>query len=109
MCALASSALGYEGITPTILSDQRGMNKNSISIASCKGIAEDEGVIQSECSLVIVAVQSASALRETLVCYEQATFLSIDILDDELVASVISLVNNSIAIARIAHPYAFPA
>ena len=102
MGALASSTLGYEGISPAVLSDQRGMNKYCITIASGKGVAEDEGVVQSERPLVIVAVQGTSALRKIAVGNEQSAFFSVGILDDELVTSVVRLVNDGIPIACVA-------
>ena len=98
MCALACSALCDEGIPPSVLSHQRGMNQNGVAKASCKGIAKDECVVQSECSLVLVAVQGASALGEIAVGNEQAALLSVDVLNDELISSVIRLVNDSITI-----------
>jgi hypothetical protein len=74
---------------------------------ACKGEYQHQRVVQSEAPHIIVPVQGTTAITEILVGTQQTAIASIDILDDELVATVINFIYDGVTISRVELPDTF--
>jgi len=80
------------------------VDEESLQSAAGKGEDEHQGVVQSEATHVVVAVQGASAVAEVLVGLQQAAAGPVDVLDDILVASVVESIHDGISVSRVESP-----
>lgn len=104
LSTLSGSAFGDECISVSVLSYQGCVDEESLQSAAGKGEDEHQGVVQSEATHVVVAVQGASAVAEVLVGLQQAAAGPVDVLDDILVASVVEFIHDGISVSRVESP-----
>lgn len=104
LSTLSGSAFGDECVSVSVLSYQRCVDEESLQSAAGKGEDEHQGVVQSEATHVVVAVQGASAVAEVLVGLQQAAAGPVDVLDDILVASVVESIHDGISVSRVESP-----
>jgi hypothetical protein len=83
------------------------MDKHGLVERACEGINEHECIVESEGAHHPVAVEGTLAVCESAVADEQAAITVGNVTDNELVATIWKLVNNSIAIAGVKLPHQF--
>ena len=81
------------------------MDEKGFLEASRKGEDKHQGIVESEAAHVVVAIQGATAVAEVLVGQQQAAFGTVDVFDDVLIAAIVELVNDGVAVSRIKGTY----
>ena len=107
LSTLSGSAFGDECISISVLSYQGCVDEESLQSAAGKGEDEHQGVVQSEATHVVVAVQGASAVAEVLVGLQQTAAGPVDVLDDILVSAIVEFIDDGVSISCIKGSDAF--
>ena len=108
MCRLACAALCRKGVGSALMSHQRGVHQQRAVVAGSVGKREHQRIGEAESTHAACTVEGTVAVTEVLVGDEQCTLLLAKVFDDKLVASIVKLVYDGVAVAGVEGADAMP-